>query len=162
LEFTCELASLQEEVFFLDLRLLARDGSFLAVSRYPFSRTHDLAPLLHHPRTGLEVSQLQDGEAWKIKITNPGSQAALFIWLEDARPLSAPGYAYFADNHFCLLPGESRSIRVDWTGVDRPERGVVIGGWNTDQLLITEEHIVRVASLPLPMPAVEMREVEEW
>jgi hypothetical protein len=62
----------------------------------------------------------------------PGSHTALFVWLEDARPPTSPGYDYFDANHFCLLPGEHRTVRVDWEDVPLNERQVDVSGWNTD------------------------------
>jgi hypothetical protein len=60
----------------------------------------------------------------------------MFIWLEEARDLNAPGYAYFDDNYFCLLPKESRTVTVTWTDVPPEERRLEIAGWNTQRILL--------------------------
>ena len=71
-----------------------------------------------------------------LTITNTGDTAAVFVWLEDPWELDASGYAYFDDNYFCLLPGESRNITVTWTDVPEEGRRLEIAAWNTGRLLL--------------------------
>ncbi|MGB8984676.1 MAG: sugar-binding domain-containing protein [Anaerolineales bacterium] len=127
--FQKPLADIPEEVFFLDLQLLGPDG-MLAHNRYAFSRAANLSPMLACPPTRLSVSA--SGES--LALTNDGETAAMFVWLEDARNVRAPGYVYFDDNYFCLLPGESRTVKVTWTDVPAGERQLEIRGWNTQTL----------------------------
>jgi beta-mannosidase len=121
-------------ICFLDLRLTASDARTLAHNRYVFTTAANLEPLLSAPATMLTVHCDERSREWALTITNTGTQAALFIWLEDAREIGAPGYAYFGDNHFCLFPGEFRHIPVAWHGVPPAGRSLNIRGWNTDPL----------------------------
>jgi hypothetical protein len=57
-----------------------------------------------------------ESDRWLIDVSNSGPQAAFYLWLEDARPRRTEGYIYFSDNHFCLLPGERRTISVASVG----------------------------------------------
>jgi beta-mannosidase len=50
----------------------------------------------------------------------------LGIVLEDARPHDAPGWIVFEDNMIDLLPGESRTIRVEGAGE------LLVEGWNVE------------------------------
>jgi beta-mannosidase len=111
-----------EELFFLDLTLGA------AQNRYLFARTPNLAPLLTAPQTRLTAVR---GEDWSVTLRNEGDTTALYVKLEDGRDLGA-GYVYCSDNWFCLLPGEARTVRVNFTGIDEPHRQVTVQGWNTE------------------------------
>ena len=126
------LASIQEDVFCLDLTLTRDDGAPLSANRYLFSRTDALAPFLSVPPTTLAIAQEETGanEA-VVRISNTGHTMALFVWLDDARPVDSDGYVYFDDNHFCLLPGEARRVRVMWTDVPAAERGLIGEAWNS-------------------------------
>lgn len=125
------LAGMTETVFFLDLALRDSNGKILATNRYPFTRAASLAPLLTVPPTRLAVDAQQMGDNWRVSIGNIGANAALFVWLEDYRPAGASGFAWFEDNHFTLLPGETRRVTVEWRGVAPGARGLDIRGWNT-------------------------------
>jgi hypothetical protein len=61
------------------------------------------------------------------------------VRLSHGRVVYANGYAYFDDNHFCLLPGEQRTVLVDWHNVALQARCVSIGAWNTEPLQIMNE-----------------------
>ena len=126
------LAGIPGDVCFLDLQLLASDGTILSTNRYIFSRTANLAPLLACPPTRLSASSFGED----LMVTNCGETTAMFVWLEDSRDLSLSGYAYFDDNYFCLLPGESRTVKVTWMGVPAGEQCLEVSGWNTERLLL--------------------------
>lgn len=130
-QISTPLARITSDVFFLDLRLHDRSGETLSHNRYSFTRAENLAPLLHMPATTLTTVREPLGDTETITITNTGDVVALYLWLEDARPVGAKGYAYFADNHFCLLPQESRRITVTWQNVPAAERRLTLGKWNT-------------------------------
>ncbi|HYF79469.1 MAG TPA: glycoside hydrolase family 2 TIM barrel-domain containing protein [Symbiobacteriaceae bacterium] len=113
-----------EELFFLDLTL----GG--AQNRYLFARTPDLAPMLAAPTTRLTIERDND---WTLIIRNDGDSTALNVRLDDGRPLAErEGYVYVSDNYFSLLPGEARTVRVNFTGIDEPHRQVAVYGWNTE------------------------------
>jgi beta-mannosidase len=114
--------------FFLDLMLADAEGRVLASNRYAFTRAANLAPLLEVASTTLDIQA--DGD--RQTVTNTGSTTAMFVWLEDARPVGADGFVFFSDNHFCLFPGEARTVGVAWQGVAADARAVSVGAWNTD------------------------------
>jgi hypothetical protein len=126
------LTVIPEDVFFLDLQLLDLDSALLCHNRYAFSRTKTLAPLLACPSTMLSISSQVSESEQTVTLTNTGETTAMFLWLEDARDLHTSGYAYFDDNYFCLLPDESRTVRVTWIDVTVGERRLEISGWNTE------------------------------
>src|SRR5690606_10031786 len=86
-------------VCLLDLTLVGADGAALSSNRYTFTRAANLAPLLGVAPTTLGLAANASG----LSITNTGDTAALFVWLEDARPLDAGGFVYFGDNYFSLF-----------------------------------------------------------
>jgi beta-mannosidase len=130
------LTAIPGDIFFLDLQLFGQDGALLCHNRYVFSRTTSLAPLLSQTPVTLQISSSGEENQSRLTLRNPGKTAAMFIWLEDARDLNAPGYAYFDDNYFCLLPEESRTLGVTWTDVPPEERKLEISGWNIEPALI--------------------------
>jgi len=140
------LAEIREPLFFLDLTvtgspdLTATGGSDMAVSggarrvaenRYLFATGENLRPMLHQPTVAVEVAAGADGQ---LTLTNRGAVAALCVRLDDARPLNAPGWAWFSDNLLHLLPGERRTVRVEWSPEAGPERRLLIQGWNTEAI----------------------------
>jgi beta-mannosidase len=48
---------------------------------------------------------------------------------------SAPGYARFSSSHFSLMPSEQRQVSVAWTGAPDDDRGIIVGGWNTEAVV---------------------------
>jgi beta-mannosidase len=131
------LAGLHEDIFFLDLRLTNPNGTSLSINRYLFSRTGNLQPMLALLPTTLAVHKEDAGEDWTVTVTNTGDHAALFVRLEDGRDVHAQGYAYFDRNHFCLLPGEQRTVAVEWKDVAHKERCVAVEAWNVDRICVS-------------------------
>lgn len=125
------LADLDEAVFLLDLLIDSDEAS--ARNRYAFTKGANFAPLLALPATQIKMETAASGDAWHIKLTNVGGTAALTVWLEDSRPVSAAGYVYFDDNAFSLLPGETRTIAARWVDVPYAEQNVQVSGWNVQQ-----------------------------
>mgnify|MGYP003577644768 FL=1 len=130
------LDHIPEDVFFLDMQLLDAEGVPFCRNRYVFSRTATLSPLLTCPSTTVSISSSTNESEQFLTLTNDGETATMFVWLEDARDLNAPGYAYFDDNYFCLFPKESRTVTVTWTDVPSEERRLEITGWNTQRILL--------------------------
>jgi len=128
------LAHSPEDSFFLDMQLLDSRGDLLCSSRYVFSHTATLQPLFACPPTTVSVSSSMRENEQSVTLTNDGETAAMFVWLEDARDLNTPGYVYFEDNYFCLLPKESRTVTVIWTDVPMEDRRLEIAGWNTERI----------------------------
>jgi hypothetical protein len=127
---------MEEEVFFLDLSLKTQNSQIIAYNRYCFSMMKNLAPLLQVPLTQLVLEKqeiLQDENFWSITLTNRGNFCALNIW---PRTPPAAGYVYFDDNYFCLFPGESRIVMVEWDEVLPAERRLTAQAWNSNQILV--------------------------
>jgi beta-mannosidase len=128
-----KLKRIPEDVFFLDLQLLDQDDILLSQNRYTFTRTSNLAPLLSCSSTTLSVSSMRsNADECTLTLMNTGSTAAMFVWLEDDRPVKAKGDIYFEDNFFCLLPGEQRIIAITWKDVPVDEQRLEISGWNIE------------------------------
>lgn len=124
------------DVFLLDLALDLPGGEPVT-RRYLFTRQPTLHAALYAADASLEFAVERGADTWRIAASNPGGQAALFVWLEDARYPDAPGYARFSDNHFCLLPGEARAVTVTWDGVPPGERAIAASGWNFGERVLT-------------------------
>ncbi|TLS52939.1 hypothetical protein FE782_06080 [Paenibacillus antri] len=135
--FASPLTSLRSDWFYLDLTLSDAEGRRLADNRYVFSATADLRPLLGAPSASLRAeatAAAEDAIAIAVRITNAGDVAAIRVRLEDDRELDRIGYVFFQDNDFDLLPGESRTVNVSFSGVPKPERSILLGGWNTEPI----------------------------
>jgi beta-mannosidase len=130
------LEAIEEDVFLLEIMLVSHSIPLSHIC-YVFTRTANFAPLLSVGHTELDISvALIDAES-RLTIANTGSVTALYVWLEDGRELNAAGYAYFIDNYFHLLPGESKSVSVIWYDVPLEERRIDISGWNVETRTIT-------------------------
>lgn len=119
------LARLRSDVFLLDLTAEGPDGGE-AGNRYLMTRAADLGPLLDLPPAGLGLAPVPGG----VRLCHRAGPAALGVVLEDARPYRAPGWAVFADNVLHLLPGESRTVPVEWRDAPVAGRRVSAEGWN--------------------------------
>jgi beta-mannosidase len=138
-EIDWSLDALEGDVFFLDLELTSEKGEAISKNRYGFTKTEDLQPLLHLPQTVLETQILRSGSGWDMQVCNRGEVAALQAWLEDSRDPCSSGYAYIQPNYFCLFPGESREVRIDWQGVRESERCIELSGWNTQRVILSSK-----------------------
>ncbi len=115
----------------LDLALDGADGG-TACSRVPFSRTADLAPFLDVPCSTLDVECAAEGDRWRVTVRNAGPVAALGLVVGDDRPYDAPGWAEADDGWLHLLPGEQRTIGVEWAAAPARGRRLRIEGWNVE------------------------------
>jgi beta-mannosidase len=124
------LAQINAPFFFLDLALTGADGQALAHNRYIFSTHGNLSPLLNASAAGVRAEIARDNDQWMVTLENRSGQSALWLWLSAEKPdLRAPGYAYFSDNYFCLLPGEQRQVQVQWSG---ESQNLILSGWNIE------------------------------
>jgi hypothetical protein len=130
------LTELREAIFFLDLKITQQDGTVLAANQYPFSRSHNLQPLMHVPRTTLDVSYDESPDGGTLWIKNIGHNTALFIQFVDERDVRSTAYTYFSDNNFCLLPGEARRVDVEFTGDGSNASPLTVTAWNTDAVMV--------------------------
>lgn len=138
MELRMPLEDIQGDVFVLDLALWSANDYLVASNRYVFSKTSSLAPLINGLNDVRIKAKLEKaGKTWTASLENTSNQTALWLWLEAEKPeLRAPGYAYFDDNYFCLLPGEQRMVKVKWVDVPEADRAIQVTGWNVTPLTI--------------------------
>ncbi|WP_369200404.1 hypothetical protein [Streptomyces sp. PU-14G] len=122
------LAALPDGLSLLDLSLEGPDGTQLAGNRYLHSSTSDLAPLLDLPPAHVDAEA--DTALAAVELRHTGGPAALGLYLSDARPYDAPGWAVFADNMLDLLPGETARVPVQWRAAPATGRAAALEGWN--------------------------------
>ena len=130
-----------EKIFFLYLVLRNSAGEIMAENRYMFTCDKRLTPMLHVEPARITAQVENSIDQWDLHIENVGIQTAMYIWLEDARERTAPGYVYFDQNYFCLFPEESRMVQVNWKDIPAGERRLEIKGWNTNSLILKENGI---------------------
>ncbi|GAA5483428.1 glycosyl hydrolase 2 galactose-binding domain-containing protein [Haloferula sargassicola] len=114
-----------------------------------FAGFGDLSEL---PKVELET-QLTQGEEKgrpfaRIDVANPSKGLAFMVWvrLQDSRDGKPVRPAFYSDNFISLLPGEARSIRIDYPdGVDPRTTQVLVDGWNVARKLYRQG---RVTDLP--------------
>jgi beta-mannosidase len=133
------LKVIKEDIFFLDLKLVGEGTEELAHNRYIFSKTCDLSPMLTIGKTKIKVRKIIEGDQWKLEITNDGDHAALMVQIDDAGSVYIEDYAYFSDNWFSLLPGESRRVEVLWSNIGDTPQSLELKGWNTEQVIVDKK-----------------------
>ncbi len=119
------LDRLRSDVFLLDLTAEGPGGE-TAGNRYLMTRADNLGPLLELPAADLELAAVPGG----VRLRHRSGPAALGIVLTDTRPYDAPGWAVFADNVLHLLPGESRTVPVQWRDAPPDGRQISAEAWN--------------------------------
>ena len=139
LKMSQPLSVIETDVFFLDIRLEDVERQRRKTYRYVFTKATNFAPLLSVPPTTLMVHTDSDGDQQRWNMANVGQYAAMFVRLEDDRPVGSPGYANFSDNHFCLVPTEQQLVTVEWHNVPESERRIKISGWNIQRIVGLEE-----------------------
>jgi beta-mannosidase len=121
-----------EVVLLLELSLAEPDGGpRLASNRYLLCGGRDLSALRRLPATELGVSVERGTSTWHLNVTNRGRLLAHGIDLEEDGP---PGRMYIEDSGFSLLPGEARSIDIEWREVPAHERRILVSAWNAAEL----------------------------
>ncbi|WP_051941197.1 glycoside hydrolase family 2 protein [Phaeacidiphilus oryzae] len=128
------VAELPGPLFLLDLELRSADGVSVAANRYVHSAGPDLAGYLDLPPA--EIAAEWSADRGVLRLAHTGGPAALGLYLTDARPIGAPGWAVFGDNMLDLLPGESVEVPVAWRNAPDEGRAVLLEGWNTDARLL--------------------------
>ncbi len=134
------LDTVVEPVFFLDLAMRNSDGELISENRYAFSRTADFKPFLRLPQTKVTASlaPVEDGSL-RLTLSNTGSTVAFNAWIEDTNPVGSPHHPLFSDNYLTLLPGESRTVSVEWQHPMPEEQSLQITGWNFPPIQIDLE-----------------------
>lgn len=130
--FSFPTQNISGALFFLDLAFNGKVKEPLARNRYLFSKTENLNPMLADlPISSLDAQVTKKDHRWMVTLENHSTLSALMVWLEEEKvDLRQPGWAYFDDNYFCLLPGEQRVVRVDWSGIAEEARALLVSGWN--------------------------------
>lgn len=96
---------------------------------------HDLVPLLDLPPADLDVAVRLDDDSWEVAIHHLRGPAAVGLELHDARPVDAVGWPLLHTDPRPLMPGESRSIRVEWRQAAGP-RALRLDGWNATERMV--------------------------
>lgn len=145
-----ELPADLSPVFFLKLTLTDAAGKVLSRNFYwssnkPYTpgRTltgplfEGMAPLSDLPQVTLktEVSQRDaDGKTFtRVTLSNPSQTIAFMIWLrlQDAKTGKPVRPAFYEDNFFSLLPGESQTVNIESDGTKKAAgTRLVVDGWN--------------------------------
>ncbi|WP_350279293.1 glycoside hydrolase family 2 TIM barrel-domain containing protein [Kribbella sp. HUAS MG21] len=110
--FTGELrAATPSGPFVVDLELTA--GEVRAERRYILTGADDLGELLDHR---IEVEASLSGDT--LRVQHLSGPVAPFVRIRDARPLQGDtaGWLQVSDSGFVLLPGEERTVAINWQG----------------------------------------------
>jgi hypothetical protein len=131
------------------LELLDATGNIVSQNLYwlgakssSYRELNTLAPTL----LKATASSGNDGNMVKVKIqlTNPTSVVSLAnkLTLIDAKAKSRILPAYFSDNYISLLPGETRSVEVEYpANVEKGTAEIAIRGWNAmPQSIAVDKH----------------------
>lgn len=109
-------------------------------------------------KAAVQAKTRQDGAAVAVELTNTSKVIAfqLHLGIEDARGRSS-GLISLSDNDFCLLPGESRTVRLEAAlapGTPAQPAALVIsvGGWNLPVARIPGSIEVKAGRLDLRGP----------
>ncbi|HEY0784955.1 MAG TPA: LamG-like jellyroll fold domain-containing protein [Acidobacteriaceae bacterium] len=141
--FRLELAPLLEQqgVVLARLRLLGAKGEQVSTNLYWLSsdaqamrKLGTLAPA--KIRTVVESSAEGRETRLRVTLTNQGRQAALALKLTPLHAADGERIlpAYLSDNYISLLPGESRTITIDYPGQGAAKVG--LRGWNLEQTAV--------------------------
>jgi glycosyl hydrolase family 2/Ig-like domain-containing protein len=122
----------------LRLELRGKNGELLSQNFYWHARDeHQLQELNSMPKVALtgkvRLKHGATGFAVEVKVTNPAKTPALAVrlTLRDAKTGDRILPAYYEDNYFSLLPGESRNVRIESRNANKNIR-VTTDGWNIE------------------------------
>jgi len=120
------------------LELRDKSGKLLSQNFYWHARDeHQLQQLDSMPKVALtgktRVKSGERGKTVEVTVSNPGKVPALAVrlTLRDAKSGQRILPAYYEDNYFSLLPGESRNIRIETRSANKALR-VSTDGWNIE------------------------------
>lgn len=94
-------------------------------------QTPCLGELAHLPPVALQVSSRPVERGLEVTVKNPGGDLAFFTYLRLTAGEGGPEVlpAYWSDNYFSLLPGESKTVTVEFTS-EVDDLQVAVDGWN--------------------------------
>lgn len=84
-------------------------------------------------KTTITQSSPNGKNSYQISMSNPSANIAFMIWLrlQDVTTGKPVRPAFYDDNFFSLLPGESRMVNIEYNGeIDPAQTRVVVDGWN--------------------------------
>ena len=126
----------------------------------------DLARLPEVELTTAVTAGRRDGRNFTtVTVTNPGPSLAFMVWLrlQDAATAKPIRPAFYDDNFVSLLPGETRSIVIDYSGsIDPATTRVVVDGWNIARRAWYNGTWSKLSSLPRttpPAPSLTFKKV---
>lgn len=99
-----DISCCEGELLLLRLRLL-QGRKVLAENEYLFTRGHDFHRVFAGEAKAIETEIMED----KVYVRNNSAAPLWFVYLtNEEHPLEC----YFAQNYFCLMPGEERSVSI--------------------------------------------------
>jgi hypothetical protein len=120
------------------LELRDKNGNMLSENFYWHAKDeHQLQQLNSMPKAALtgktRVKGGERGATAEVKVSNTGKVPALAIrlTLRDAKTGERILPVYYEDNYFSLLPGESRTVRIETRSSEKSLR-VSVDGWNLE------------------------------
>lgn len=123
---------------FVRLELRDKKGHLLSQNFYWHARDeHQLQELNSMPKVTLtgrtHVKHAAAGDVVEVKVTNSGKVPAVEVrlTLRDANTGKRILPVYYGDNYFSLLPGESRTVRIE-TQSHAKAWSVTTDGWNIE------------------------------
>ncbi len=127
---------------FVELELRDRHGNLLSRNFYWHARDeHQLRELNSLPHVVVKgkwrLKHSQNGPFLEGEITDAGNAPALQVrlTLRDSKTDKRILPAYYDDNYICLLPGETRKFRIDYSDpAAHPE--IQLTGWNIEPSMI--------------------------
>jgi hypothetical protein len=157
-------------VFFLKLMLTSSDGDLLSENLYWSSPSgEDYSALNDLPTVTLDAEAVHgtggEEEVVTASLGNASSNVAFSIRLKLLRNTSGKRVlpAYYEDNYFTLLPGESRDIamRFDERYLDGEEPKLMVEGYNIDEteIEITSLNLANPRAVPRADAAPRVSEV---
>jgi mannosylglycoprotein endo-beta-mannosidase len=127
---------------FLQVQLLSEQGAPLGDNLYwlPDSKGHysglqRLAPA----HVQVLVKSITPGKA-DVTLTDPAGQPPAFfsrLSVIDERSRRRILPAFYSDNYFSLMPGQTRTIRVEWPSGHTQWTGLCLEGWNVPVRYLT-------------------------
>ncbi|HTJ79488.1 MAG TPA: discoidin domain-containing protein [Rariglobus sp.] len=169
---TVQLPANLSPVHFLELLLTDQSGKVVSKNFYwrstqPYKpgRTltgplfQGMAPLsrLSKAEVVSTVRAFSEGgkNSYEVTISNPSKSLAFMLWVrlqdQDGKPIRP---AFYSDNFFSLLPGESQSIRIDYSEkIDPSKTRVLVDGWNTPRRLYENGNVTVLPDIRVIKPA---------
>ncbi len=128
----------KEQGLFLVLRLLNLDKEIISDNFYWLPDGNgNFSGLQTMAKSDLTINATYTAESGKIIVglTNPSGKPVAFfnrISLIDSVTKNRILPTFYSDNYISVLPGESKTITLDYTPADNVKPIVEVEGWNTD------------------------------